>query len=147
MSFSGTVGRCLLVTICVLSGIGKFSDPKPQERALSDMYSKTFAKVKEFGVVLPLAPEVVSLYAHQLIFLTAGLLLLGSVLTIFNKSCGPCILSTLLISFCIVIHNPYLYTKEKESQFHCQMILLNLGLVAGLFLSCGEKSEKKEKLD
>ena len=147
MSFREHFGRCLLVAICVLSGIGQFSDPSPHAKTLSTSYSKTFAKVKEFGFKLPLAPELVSTYSTELIYLTAGLLLLGSVLTIFNKQAGSCLLSTLLLSFCAIIHNPYLFPTEKEALTHLHMLLMNLGLVAGLCLTCGKKASAKAKVE
>jgi hypothetical protein len=147
MSFRENFGRCLLVSICVLAGIGKFTDPKPNERTLSDGYSRTFAKAKEYGVVLPLTPQVLTGYTLEVIYLTGALLLLGSLLVIFRVKFGSCLLSSLLVSFCIVIHNPYLYTKDKEFYSHAYFLVLNLGLIAGLSLTCPAKAQDKEKTD
>lgn len=147
MSFRENFGRCLLVAICVLSGIGKFSNPKPHEKSLSDGYSKTFAKAKEYGVTLPLAPQILSGYTLEIIYLTGALLLIGSLLVIFRVKFGSCLLSSLLVSFCVVIHNPYLYAKDKEFYTNAYMLVLNLGLVAGLSLTCPAKAQDKEKTD
>lgn len=147
MSFRENFGRCLLVSICVLSGIGKFSNPKPSEHTLSDGYSRFFAKAKEYGVVLPLTPQFLTEYTLEVIYLTAALLLLGSLLVIFRVRFGAFLLSALLVSFCVVIHNPYLYTKDKEFYSHAYFMVLNLGLIAGLSLTCPAKSQDKEKTD
>ena len=147
MSFREHFGRCLLVALCVLAGIGKFADPSNTAKSLSTSYSKTFAKVKELGFKLPLAPELVSTYSTELIYLTGALLLLGSVLTIFNKQLGSCLLSTLLLSFCVIIHNPYLYPKESEAHANLHQLILNLGLIAGLCFTCGKKVSAKKKVD
>ena len=147
MPFKQTFGRCLLVSICVLSGLGKLADPGPNEKLLLEGYSKLFAKAKEIGFELPLKPQVLSIYTNQLIILTAVLLLLGSGLVIFNQKLGVVILAGLFISFNVVIHNPWIYTKDQEFLFHFYQALQNFGVLCGFLLVCKTNSEEKEKKD
>jgi HR-like lesion-inducing len=147
MAFRETFGRFLLVIICIMSPISMFKDPSGRASSLSESYSKLFAKIKEQGFVLPLAPKVLASRSVDLIYLTATLLLLGSILTIANKRIGSYLLILLLTSFCLVIHNPFLYPKEKDYLFHTQAFLLNAALISGLLLIGDSKPQAKKKSD
>jgi hypothetical protein len=136
-----------MVTVCVLSGLGHLASPKDTLQLMLTSYSKSYAKVKEYGVPLPITPELLSLYGIEINMLLGALLLLGSILTIFNVRFGPCILSSLLVLFTVTVHNPCFYQKEKEAQSHVYNGLLNLGMVSCLWLVCGSRPSPKKKTD
>lgn len=131
--------------ICILGGISKFADQRPAEKLLIESYSKTFAKCKEFGLLIPIPPVMIAQYSQELIYATGFLLLIGSLLVIFNIRLGSWILSLLLISFCVVVHNPMIYTKLEEKILNTQGFLLNLVIVAGLCMTCDKQAVKVKK--
>ena len=147
MSFREAFGRCLIVILCVLSGVHQLESPQRDAKSLSDCYSKNFAKLKEYKITLPVTPQILSTYSVEIIYLTGVLLLLGSILTIINSKLGPFLLSLLLLSFNLVIHNPLIYSIDKEFLEHIEMCLLNFGMIAGLVLSIQGRKEIKKKVD
>lgn len=147
MSFRENFGRFLLVTICVISAINMLKDPKPNEKLLKDGYNRTFAHAKDYNLTLPLTPQDLYSYTQEIIYLTGVLLLLGSVFIVFKVKVGSFILIALLSSFCVFIHNPSLYSKDKDVFTHGFQSLLNMGLIAGLLLTCQEKTQEKLKAE
>ncbi|OMJ80808.1 hypothetical protein SteCoe_18863 [Stentor coeruleus] len=147
MSFRENFGRFLLVTICVLSAISMLKDPKANEKLLKDGYSRSFAHAKDYNLTLPLTPQQLSLCSEEIIYLTSGLLLLGSFFIVFKVRIGSCILISLLSSFCVFIHNPSLYSKDKEIFSQAYQSLLNMGLIAGLLLTCQANTQEKLKVE
>ena len=146
MSFREVFARCLIVTNCVLSGIGHLANPKQTQQLMIDSFSKSYARVKELGVALPITPEIVSAYSIEFEYMFGFLLLTGSLLTIFNIKFGSELLSAILILFAVAVHNPYNYSKDKEFYEQLTMGLMNLAMVAGLALICNKKPEsRKEK--
>jgi predicted ferric reductase len=97
--------------------------------------------------VVPLAPSFIETHSYELIILTSVLLLLGSILVIFNYRFGHHLITLLLVSFCVVIHNPVLYTKENDLLLHLQLLVMNLVIVAGLWMTCEKKDKLKVKTD
>ena len=147
MSFKQVFGRCLVVTICILSGIAKISNPSQDEKKLVDSYKKLHLYIKQSGYVVPLAPAVVETHSYEIILLTSALLLLGSILVIFNFRLGHYIITLLFVAFCAVIHNPVLYNKENDILLQVQLLVLNLTVVAGLWLACGKGEKVKVKTE
>jgi hypothetical protein len=147
MSFRENFGRFLLVTICVISAINMLKDPKPNEKLLKDGFNRTFAHAKDYDLTLPLTPQDIYAYTQEIIYLTGVFLLLGSVFVIFKVKAGSCILIALLSLFCVFIHNPSLYNKDKDAFTHGYQSLLNMGLIAGLLLTCQEKTQEKIKAE
>jgi hypothetical protein len=137
MAFKRVLGKFLLLFGGFLAGIVKLVDPVHSEKLLISGYSKFFAKSKEFGIGLPLAPVMVANYSSELITLTGVLLILGNLLVLFNSKLGVYLLTLLYLSFCIVIHTPILQTDPGEYNLNFYNFLLNLVIVAGLWMTCG----------
>ena len=144
MAFKHVLGRLLLVLGCFLGGVMKLVDPVHSEKLLITSYSKFFSKSKEFGLSLPLAPVMVATYSNQLITLTGILLILGSLLTLFNSRLGVYLITLIYSAFCIIVHLPILYTNQQEWNLNFYNLLLNLTTIAGLWLTCPKDSPKTE---
>lgn len=139
------LGRFLVVLICILGGVSKFADPHHSEKLLIESYSKTYAKSKEFGAIIPIAPIIIASYSQQLIYFTGFLLLLGSALVIFNIKLGSIIISLMFLSFNAVVHNPLIHAKFEDKLYNTQAFLLNLIIIAGCLMTFEKVEQKKKK--
>ncbi|CAG9324008.1 unnamed protein product [Blepharisma stoltei] len=145
MAFKSLFGRFLVAMFFFMSAAMKFTEPASHEAMLLGSYTSLY---KEFfalsGFNLPISPALLGLQVHALIQLTAALMVLGGILFVSNVRIGAYLLSLLLLSFNVVIHNPWLYTGA-ERNINIVQNLLNFGWIAGLLLICGEKEEKEKK--
>lgn len=141
------LGRFFVVLICLLGGISKFAETRHSEKLLIESYSKTFAKSKEFGFPIPIAPVLIASYSQELIYFTGFLLLLGSLLVIANVKLGSWIITLMFLSFNVVVHNPLIHTKFEDKVNNTQAFLLNLVIVAGCLLTCQNLEDKKKKTE
>ena len=131
--------------ICILGGISKFVDSRPTEKTLIESYSKVFAKSKEFGVVIPVAPVLIATYSHELIIFTGSLLLFSSLLVICNVRLGSWIIVLLFLGFNAVVHNPLIHPKFEEKVLQIQGFLLNSVIIAGCLMTHTKPEEIKNK--
>ena len=92
------IGRVLLVSIFLLSGLAKLGDNKPHVEMLSKSYEKWHGWVeKNSGVQVPIKPDLISGNAPMIISATGVALVIGSVLCVLDIPLG----STILILFLI----------------------------------------------
>lgn len=142
MSFRQVLGRCLLVTICIITGINIFVNTITFERKLVDSYSKIHKIMIDNGVTVPLHPIHVAGHSYEIVSFTAFLLIIGSTLVIFNFRLGNLIISSLLFTYSAIIHNPVLFTNENDLIVNIHIILLDFFIIAGLLISCDKKKNK-----
>lgn len=146
MSFRQVFGRCLLVLICIVTGINIFVSTITLERKLIDSYNKIHKKILENGVTIPLHPRYVVKHSYEIVIFTAFLLIIGSTLVIFNYRLGNLIIFLLFFTYNAVIHNPLLFTNENDLILNVHITLLNCFIIAGLLISC-EKKKNKVKVE
>lgn len=133
--FKTYLGRILLVMYCVLEGLSMIFFTKSHQKILIDGYGRFGYQISEnFGSHLIVPTWIILLYSYYIIWLIGLGLIISSFLLIFGCKSSKCILSIILLSIILVIHNPLLYHKRQEIEFHSQMALLSLGLISGFSL-------------
>jgi len=59
---------------------------------------------------------------------------------------GVYLLSFIVLTYNLIIHNPYLYQNSVEKEINITQLLLNFGWIAGLLLLCVANEVEEEKL-
>lgn len=158
MAMKQVVGRVLLLLMFLASSLNKLSDPEPSQKLLSARYEANEKFYGRLGLPLPLSSATVAGLSGLIIQVMGALMLLGSVLTLFNLKYGPCILTAQMVLITVIIHNPMVATTSQDTQNELIQALKNLAVIGGLMQICcqqcgsaktetvpaAEKSKKKK---
>ena len=136
----GVVGRVLLVSIFLLSGLAKLGDDKPHVETLGKSYEKWHGWVaKNTGVDFPVKPDLIQANAPLIIKATGVTLIIGAVLCVLDIPFGSTLLILFLMACNLLIHFPPMYSAP-EQEFHMINFLKNTAIMGGLMFIGSSKN-------
>ena len=136
MAMKQVVGRVLLLLMFLASSVDKLSNPEHSQKLLSARYEANEKFYGRLGLPLPLSAAAVTGLSGLIIQVMGVLMLIGSLLTLFNLRYGPCILSVQMVLITVIIHNPMLATTSQDTQNELIQALKNLAVIGGLMQIC-----------
>ena len=125
----------LLLMYCFLEGLSMIFFTKPYQTMLIDGYGRFSYQIMtnyDFHLIVP--PSIIVLNSYYIILLTGFSLVLGSIMLILGSKIFKYVISVILLLTLFIIHNPFLYYKRQEIEFHIEMSLLSIGLISGTIL-------------
>ena len=125
----------LLLMYCFLEGLSMIFFTKPYQTMLIDGYGRFSYQIMtnyDFHLIVP--PSIIVLNSYYIIRLTGFSLALGSIMLILGSKIFKYVISVILLLTLFIIHNPFLYYKRQEIEFHIEMSLLSIGLISGTIL-------------
>ncbi|KAM3146419.1 hypothetical protein pb186bvf_001388 [Paramecium bursaria] len=151
MGLLSFVGRVLLVLVILGAGVDKFQNGAKSVKLLEERYPlfhTHFAQLTKPYFQLPVQIEPAHLKVHYPVIIQAvGGLEVGLAVFIifFNSKFAGILLSYLILSFILVIHNPAL-AKDSTRAFEIFQALYNLGIAGGLLLVGQRAAESQSKV-
>merc|ERR1719458_647912 len=129
----GVVGRVLLVSIFLLSGLAKLGDDKPHVEMVG----------KNTGVDFPVKPDLIQANAPLIIKATGVTLIIGAVLCMLDIPLGSTLLILFLMACNLLIHFPPMYSAP-EQEMHMVNFLKNTAIIGGLLFIGSSKNTAGE---
>jgi len=138
------IGRLLIVSLFLLSGFNKLTNPKEQAGYLSSKYKSFYTLVHDrMGLPLPVSNEFVGKQAKNILFLVGALELALSIMLLMNSKTAAMYLFWLTLLMTVMIHNPfYEGLNDLERSIDYKMVLMNFGIMASLLMVSGLGNNK-----
>ena len=147
MALKQIVGRVLLLLMFFGASMDKLSNPGHSQALLNSRYAANEKFYGQLGLPLPLSSATVLSFSGVIIQVMGALMLIGSVLTLFNLKYGPCILTAQMVMITVIIHNPMLATTSQDTQNELIQALKNLAVIGGLMQICCQQCTSGAKTE